>query len=167
MPALPLSEIVSQGLLKMMARQLDYSPAADDLGKCILVMADDLAKAGFTGEHAKIIADTLDTLGRSQTRWPTVSEIIQHARSLRRQQTAAVAVLPAPVDESGRERIRKLIKQVRSSQSPEPGPVRPELTPELEAQILAEAGVRSARVQARVQAFSDQSTTDDCTDHKF
>jgi len=61
----------------MLTRQLDNAPAADDLPQCTKSMAMDLIAEGIRSNRCDDLADALNTLGRTQSRWPTVAQVIE------------------------------------------------------------------------------------------
>lgn len=56
----------------MLARQLDYSPAAEELPQVIEVMHQDLQRMGFSDADSERIAMAFDRLALTATKWPTV-----------------------------------------------------------------------------------------------
>ena len=69
-------EIVTQELVKMMARQLDSAPSAAELPFTIQVMTEDLQRQGLRDEDCDRIAESFKTLGPVLNRWPTANHVI-------------------------------------------------------------------------------------------
>ena len=64
----------------MLARNLENSPAADELPQVSAVMAADLRGAGYgLLPHDKIVA-VLNELGRELKRWPCPAQVIEKLR---------------------------------------------------------------------------------------
>ncbi len=78
-----LLKTVMQEMVRMLARQLDYAPAADELPFSAQVMVDDLKHYGLTDEDANRVMSAFITLGPQIQRWPTSKTVIE--------------ALPAPV----------------------------------------------------------------------
>lgn len=55
----------------MLARQLDYSPAAEELPKVVEVMHGDLLKAGITDADSPRVEEAFNRIAVSGIRWPT------------------------------------------------------------------------------------------------
>lgn len=55
----------------MLARQLDYSPAAEELPKVIEVMYGDLTRAGVKDEDWQRVEESFNRIANANMRWPT------------------------------------------------------------------------------------------------
>lgn len=64
----------------MLARNLENSPAADELPQVAAVMADDLRHAGYSHVPHETITLALNELGRELTRWPCPAQVIEKLR---------------------------------------------------------------------------------------
>lgn len=87
-----LKTIIMQEMIKMLARQLDCSPAADELPFSAQVMTDDFIRIGLTDSDAERVSEAFQRLGPRVQRWPTsrmVIEALPEKKSLR---------LPPPLD---------------------------------------------------------------------
>lgn len=66
----------------MLARQLDYSPAADELPLVIEVMYEDLVRAGFGDQDAERIVVAFDRIAITGIKWPTAFAVKEAAPKL-------------------------------------------------------------------------------------
>lgn len=71
-----LFQSVSEGLYIMLARNMDFSPAAEDLPFTIQVIYQDLCDHGFGDDDCSRIEHALNMIGRTCQRWPTTKTII-------------------------------------------------------------------------------------------
>ena len=72
-----LTETIRNELARMLARQLDYAPAADELPFTIQVMADDLARMGLTDDDVERVQAAFQILGPQTQRWPTTRMVTE------------------------------------------------------------------------------------------
>ena len=86
-----LTETIRNELARMLARQLDYDPAADELPFTIQVMADDLRRRGLTDDDSDRVKEAFRLLGPQTQRWPTSRMVMECLPS-----KAATRLLPAP-----------------------------------------------------------------------
>ena len=63
-------------MVRMLARNLDSSPAANEIGLVASTYHDDLVRMGFTDEDADRVRGSFQTLGVSISRFPTVAMIL-------------------------------------------------------------------------------------------
>jgi len=68
---------VTEELYRMMARQLDYAPAADELAFTVQVMIDDLERRGLNDHECDRVREAFRTLGPKLERWPTSRMVIE------------------------------------------------------------------------------------------
>src|SRR3990167_5278688 len=71
-----LFQSLSEGLYIMLARNLDFSPAASDLPFTIQVVYADLSAHGLTDDDCGRVEHALNMIGRTCQRWPTTKTII-------------------------------------------------------------------------------------------
>ena len=64
----------------MLARNLENSPAADELPQVSSVMAQDLRGAGYGLLRPDKVVAALNELGRELTRWPCPAQVIEKLR---------------------------------------------------------------------------------------
>lgn len=76
-PRLNLRMIVEQELYRMLARQLDYAPSADELPFTAQVMTDDLAHRGLRDSDCDRVREAFAKLGPTLQRWPTTRAVIE------------------------------------------------------------------------------------------
>lgn len=76
-PCVTLHQVVAQGLFKMLARQLDYSPAAEELPMTVQVMVEDFQTYGLTDVDADRVEAAFMFLGPRIQRWPTARTVIE------------------------------------------------------------------------------------------
>jgi len=60
----------------MLCRQLDNSPAGEDIIEWCSILAQDLIKGGINSTRCFDLRESLDKWGREQTKWPTAKNII-------------------------------------------------------------------------------------------
>src|SRR3990167_4793203 len=72
-----LAETIRNELARMLARQLDYAPAADELPFTIQVMADDLGRRGLTDDDSARVQEAFRVLGPQTQRWPTSRMVME------------------------------------------------------------------------------------------
>jgi hypothetical protein len=77
MPTLQLQTIVEQELYRMLARQLDYAPTADELPFTAKVMTDDLVYRGLRDQDCDRVREAFQKLGPALQRWPTARMVIE------------------------------------------------------------------------------------------
>ncbi len=76
-----------------MARQLDHTPAGDELPCTVQVMVDDLIARGLQDADCDRVRQAFTTLGPTLDRWPTSKQVIE---ALPPRQREAFTALPAP-----------------------------------------------------------------------
>jgi len=77
LPILQLRTIVEQELYRMLARQLDYAPTADELPFTAQVMTEDLAHRGLRDKDCDRVREAFHALGPVLQRWPTARVILE------------------------------------------------------------------------------------------
>jgi len=77
LPTLQLRTVVEQELLKMLARQLDYAPTADELPFTAQVMTEDLVYRGLRDKDCDRVREAFQKLGPALQRWPTARIVIE------------------------------------------------------------------------------------------
>lgn len=87
-----LHDVVRKELTRMLARQLDHTPAAEELQFTIQVMTDDLKQRGLTDADAERVTQAFIVLGPQTQRWPTARMVLECLPP--RQETK---LLPAPL----------------------------------------------------------------------
>ena len=70
-----LYQMAGKELTRMLARNLDYAPSADELPIVAEVLADDLFAWGFTDDDTDRIAHAINMAGRQSSRFPTCHNI--------------------------------------------------------------------------------------------
>lgn len=73
-----LSQVVTEELTKMMARQLDYAPAAEDLPYTIAIMTGDLQRKGLTDDDELRVREAFGNVAINAVRWPTTYMVLEH-----------------------------------------------------------------------------------------
>ena len=73
---------ISKQLVRMLARNLDHAPQAEELPLCAQVMTDDLMNCGYTDGEALKVAEAIDRYGRTAQRWPTTRDIQSALRDI-------------------------------------------------------------------------------------
>ena len=99
-----LTEVVAVELTKMLARQLDYSPAAEDLPLIIQVMVEDLRRVGLSDYDAERVQAAFGAIATNVGRWPTMYMVREHLPG--RQHTHKE--LPAPAPRGITEHLKEL-----------------------------------------------------------
>lgn len=74
---------INGGLMRMVARQLDYTPAADDMGAICKVYISDLKNYGLSDDDAPRILQALEYLACRTNRFPTPKMIVDALPSKR------------------------------------------------------------------------------------
>ena len=77
MPILKLQLAIKQELLRMLARQLDYAPTADELPFTVQVMTDDLVNRGLRDADVPRLREAFARLGPALQKWPTARTVIE------------------------------------------------------------------------------------------
>src|SRR3990170_3493062 len=77
LPTLQLRTVVEQELLRMLARQLDYAPTADELPFTAQVMTEDLANRGLRDKDCDRVREAFHKLGPALQRWPTARMVLE------------------------------------------------------------------------------------------
>lgn len=67
---------IKTGLIRMMARRLDYAPTAEELPMTASVFHDDLVAHGLGDADAERVRLAFEEFGRKSGRWPRPAEII-------------------------------------------------------------------------------------------
>ena len=99
-----LTEVVAMELTKMLARQLDYSPAAEDLPYNIQVMVEDLRRVGLTDNDAERVQAAFGAIATNVGRWPTMYMVREHLPG----RQPAHKELPAPAPRGIMEHLKEL-----------------------------------------------------------
>lgn len=94
LPILQLRTIVQQELIRMLARQLDYAPTADELPFTAQVMTEDLAHRGLRDADCDRVREAFAKLGPTLQRWPTARMVIEALPS--KEQPYRALPRPAP-----------------------------------------------------------------------
>ena len=74
-PVLNLRLTVEQELLRMLARQLENSPSADELAFTAQIFTEDLVAHGLRDKDCARVSAAFNLVGRNVTRWPTPKHI--------------------------------------------------------------------------------------------
>ena len=77
-----LYKAIKQQFLRMMARNLERTPKAEELPFCIRVLTDDLMNCGYTDTESLKVAEAIDRFGRDAKAWPTTRDIQATLRDL-------------------------------------------------------------------------------------
>src|SRR3972149_1564669 len=77
LPILQLRTIVGQELYRMLARQLDYAPTADELPFTAQVMTEDLVHRGLRDKDCDRVREAFHRLGPALQRWPTARMVLE------------------------------------------------------------------------------------------
>lgn len=72
-----LTDVLRRELVRMLARNLDNSPAASEIHYSVSVYEDDLRHRGLTDDDADRVKAAFDGLGPSITRFPTSHDILE------------------------------------------------------------------------------------------
>ena len=70
-----LYQMLAQEMTKMLARNLRYAPAADELPIVVSVMEEDLRALGYKDDDIERIVYAINQVGRAIDDWPTVNTI--------------------------------------------------------------------------------------------
>ena len=70
-----LYKVLAQEMTKMLARNLRYAPAADELPIVVSVMEEDLRALGYKDDDIERIVYAINQVGRATDDWPTVNTI--------------------------------------------------------------------------------------------
>jgi len=70
-----LYQMLAQEMTKMLARNLRYAPAADELPIVVSVMEEDLRALGYKDDDIERILYAINQVGRAIDDWPTVNTI--------------------------------------------------------------------------------------------
>ena len=70
-----LYQMLAQEMTKMLARNLRYAPAADELPIVVSVMEEDLRALGYKDDDIERIVYAINPVGRATDDWPTVNTI--------------------------------------------------------------------------------------------
>ena len=70
-----LYQMLAQEMTKMLARNLRYAPAADELPIVVSVMEEDLRALGYKDDDIERIVYAINQVGRATDDWPTVNTI--------------------------------------------------------------------------------------------
>lgn len=110
-----LLAVCEQGGLRLRARALRFGPrSGEEVALWAGVLVDDLRARGFVdGADDELVARALEEVGRRQSEWPTVAEVLEEARAARRRRAEGPVALPAPpLTEEQRVRSRSAIARV-------------------------------------------------------
>lgn len=99
-----LQQVVTEELTKMMARQVDYTPAAEDLPYTIGVMVEDLKRSGLTDDDTERVRAAFGEIALNVGRWPTTYMVREHMPG----RQPAYKELSAPTPDSIIQRLKKL-----------------------------------------------------------
>ena len=109
-----LTEVVTMELTKMMARQLDYTPAAQDLPYTIATMTEDLKRVGLTDDDVGRIQAAFGNIAINVGRWPTTYMVREHLPG----RQPAYKELSAPTSDSIIQRLKKLGLEQKALENP-------------------------------------------------
>ena len=70
-----LYKVLAQEMTKLLARNLRYAPAADELPIVVSVMEEDLRALGYKDDDIERIVYAINQVGRATDDWPTVNTI--------------------------------------------------------------------------------------------
>ena len=90
-----LYKAISQQLVRMLARNLDRAPQAEELPLCIQVLCDDLMNCGYTDADATRVAGAIDKYGRDADVWPNTKRIQDTLRGTAYWKAMDISGLPA------------------------------------------------------------------------
>ena len=76
-----LFEVVSTGLTLMQTRRLEGTPSSDNMPDTAELMTADLFVLGYTDDDCDRISEAIASVGRSQSKFPTVCHVKQHIKS--------------------------------------------------------------------------------------
>ena len=96
MPILQLRATIQQELLRMLARQLDYAPTADELPFTVQVMTDDLVNHGLRDVDAPRVREAFARLSPALQKWPTTRMVIEALPPPDRKEMVYRPMLSAP-----------------------------------------------------------------------
>ena len=92
----------------MLARNLDFAPAAEDLPKTAKVMTHDLFRFGYTDDDSERIARAIDEAGRTYSRFPTIFHIKQHILSRGESEFRNNKALPKEVELTPEQKLQRI-----------------------------------------------------------
>ena len=95
----------------MLARQLDYSPAAEELPLVIEVMHQDLVRAGFGDSDSERIAIAFDRLALTVSKWPTTVAVRE---AVPRRAETAFKRLPYKRTPEGKQKGLEVLKRLKA-----------------------------------------------------
>lgn len=72
-----LHGMLSQELVRMLARNLDHSPSATEIQYSVSVYEDDLRQRGLTDADADRVKAAFDAIGPEAVRFPTPRDLIR------------------------------------------------------------------------------------------
>ena len=111
-----LYQALAQEMTKMLARNLRYAPAADELPIVVSVMTDDLMALGYKDDDIPRIVYAINQVGRAIDDWPTVNTIrknipLQSEFLFRTQPYKSLEQKPPTKEEKAR--VAKIIADMR------------------------------------------------------
>lgn len=108
-----LRTIVEQELVKMLARQLDYAPTADELPFTAQVMTEDFAQRGLHDCDSARVQEAFRKIGPVLQRWPTARAVLEAIpssepphRALPRPEPSLERIATCLADISGKKKSR-------------------------------------------------------------
>ena len=112
-----LYKVLAQEMTKMLARNLRYAPAADELPIVVSVMEEDLLALGYKDDDIERIVYAINQVGRATDDWPTVNTIRKNILtrdqfSFRTQPYKMIEQKP-PTEEE-RAKIKKVMDKIKN-----------------------------------------------------
>ena len=114
---------IHQAFVVMLARNLESSPAAEDLAQIAEVLEHDLVRAGLGHMPDEAIVRALNNIGLEVVRWPCTAQIISKVRTthVEWKQADNVACFPTASPDDARKNIQR-IREMLSGVGKQSGP---------------------------------------------
>ena len=112
-----LYKVLAQEMTKMLARNLRYAPAADELPIVVSVMEEDLRALGYKDDDIPRLVDAINKLGRGTDNWPTIHQIRQNVltkEQYRFQNEPYKMIEQKPPTEEERAKIKKVMDKIKN-----------------------------------------------------
>ena len=100
-------QIIAKEMVKMLNRQLENSPSADEIDFPIEIMAGDLYSRGYEVKDEKRIVDAFNFFGSWTKKWPKPSDIIEALKSRHSQTVNPYQKRIAPIKETDEAKAKR------------------------------------------------------------